>query len=96
MNEKLKEAFEAWRKGKTPDENERSTIYPYIVLPVLEAAAKGELPGFQLVPVEPSDEMLRLVGQWDNDEWEEVDEEMKDPMRESYAAMLTAYKEEQK
>jgi len=88
MNEKLKEAVNNWRTSYVPD----------AALHVLECAARGEIPGFQLVPVEPTEKMIGAwaelaLGRIKNPE---ANKGLMGSIEENYAAMLTASREEQK
>jgi len=47
-------------------------------------------PGFKLVPVEPTDAMLKIMGGWEDEEWEDVDQEMKASMKRDWLAAIAA------
>ncbi len=78
MNEKLKEAAGKFRNDCWPYDE------PPSMTETLAAAARGEIPGFQLVPVEPTEKMMRP-----SDDWCDVVTNAR-----IYCAMLAASKEE--
>ncbi len=85
MNEKLKEALATWQD--TPGDDSYTADYQAggHEYAILAAAARGEIPGFQLVRVEPTEKMRRAGL--------EADERL-DFYRETYTAMAAASKEE--
>lgn len=87
MNEKLREAFLAWRDGDvryTPEWQADAHKGWEQACCMLYAAARGEVPGFQLVPNPPTKKMMRP-----NDDWCDFVTNAR-----IYCAMLAASKEE--
>ena len=113
MNEKLKQAVRRWgnnpshsadwivdtRYGRDAFAVHSSDAeLPAHAYAVLAAALRGEIPGFQLVPVEPTEKMIGAwaelaLGRIKNPE---ANKGLMASIEENYAAVLTASREQQK